>query len=136
MLIRYGPGSTRTKYKNTLDNQLIIEKEICLLINYFYFQVLIISSLDAVDVVGEVGAIVQEGLWLSGRRKKRSTDTPSVLSYSDMGKKSSTDTICSFLTNPYLSPPLISYSYDQWKQSSDRPELKQVTNSCFLLESF
>ena len=133
MLIRcYGPGSTRTKYKNTLDNQLII----CLLINYFYFQVLIISSLDAVDVVGEVGAIVQEGLWLSGRRKKRSTDTPSVLSYSDMGKKSSTDTICSFLTNPYLSPPLISYSYDQWKQSSDRPELKQVTNSCFLLESF
>ena len=136
MLIRYGPGSTRTKYKNTLDNQLIIEEEICLLINYFYFQVLIISSLDAVDVVGEVGAIVQEGLWLSGRRKKRSTDTPSVLSYSDMGKKSSTDTICSFLTNPYLSPPLISYSYDQWKQSSDRPELKQVTNSCFLLESF
>ena len=106
------------------------------MINYFYFQVLIISSLDAVDVVGEVGAIVQEGLWLSGRRKKRSTDTPSVLSYSDMGKKSSTDTICSFLTNPYLSPPLISYSYDQWKQSSDRPELKQVTNSCFLLESF
>ena len=136
MLIRYGPGSTRTKYKNTLDNQLIIEEEICLLINYLYFQVLIISSLDAVDVVGEVGAIVQEGLWLSGRRKKRSTDTPSVLSYSDMGKKSSTDTICSFLTNPYLSPPLISYSYDQWKQSSDRPELKQVTNSCFLLESF
>ena len=133
MLIRYGPGSTRTKYKNTLDNQLIIEEEICLLINYVYFQVLIISSLDAVDVVGEVGAIVQEGLWLSGRRKKRSTDTPSVLSYSDMGKKSS---ICSFLTNPYLSPPLISYSYDQWKQSSDRPELKQVTNSCFLLESF
>ena len=136
MLIRYGPGSTRTKYKKILDNQLIIEEEICLLINHFYFQVLIISSLDAVDVVGEVGAIVQEGLWLSGRRKKRSTDTPSVLSYSDMGKKSSTDTICYFLTNPYLSPPLISYSYDQWKQSSDRPELKQVTNSCFLLESF